>query len=293
MMRTYNDEDIARLVPFPSPQANKYTRGKLTLVVGSPVYPGAAVLASMAAQRAGAGYTEAYVEDSIVPQIQMARPSLVVHPWNRWDASQCKPCTEEHPCAFVMGCGFDPQDPYLASIVRRLLRAAQAPVLIDGGALGFMSSRKVRELCRERCERGYATIVTPHAGEATTLAGPFGLATDDPEQLALDLSRAYGVTVVLKGPDTLVSDGDGLYRMSRGTAALAKAGTGDVLAGITGALLAQGLDPVDACVLGTTLHARAASLAETDLSAVSVCAEDVIEYLPKAVLAVLNREYDE
>ena len=90
----------------------------------------------------------------------------------------------------------------------------------------------------------------------------------------------------VKGPETYVSDGDQVIRMSLGTPALAKAGTGDVLAGMIGALLAQGLDPLDAAVLGATLHAQAGRAAEARLTAICVTAEDVIEAIPQAVIAL-------
>ena len=85
---------------------------------------------------------------------------------------------------------------------------------------------------------------------------------------------------------TYVSDGEQVVRMAEGTSALAKAGTGDVLAGMMGALLAQGLDPVDAGVLAATLHARAGRLAAERLTAICVCAEDVIEALPAAIVSL-------
>lgn len=225
-----------------------------------------------------------FAEDAIVGQVQAYHPSLVVRPWSLWDTSYVKESTATHPCAYVIGCGFNCQDPSVVGITRRLLRTAKAPVLVDGGALRLMPARKIRDLCERRFNDGFPTIITPHGGEAAAMAAVFGLETDDPERLAVELSQAYGAITVLKGPDTYISDGDDVYCMDEGTPALAKAGTGDVLAGILGALLAQGLGPIEACVLGTTLHAHAGALAARDLSEISVCAEDVIAYLPKAIL---------
>lgn len=282
-MKTYSPVSIARLLPYPAESANKFTRGKLTLMVGSRNFPGAAALAALASQRAGAGYTEVYVEDSVVPQVQMAHPSLVVRAWSAWDVTSETPSTAKHPHAYVVGSGFDSQDPFIAGITHRLLKRAQAPVLVDGGALKLMPARKIRDLCERRYRKGFATIITPHGGEAKVMASVFALPTDDPKELALTLSQAYGAITVLKGPDTYISDGFSTYCMQEGTQALAKAGTGDVLAGFIGAFLAQAMDPVDACVLGSTLHARSGVLAERDLTSISVCAEDVIQYLPQAI----------
>ncbi|MBO4365663.1 MAG: NAD(P)H-hydrate dehydratase [Eggerthellaceae bacterium] len=288
-MKRYTEEFISDLLPFPRKDANKYTRGKVVLVVGSNSYPGAAVLASLASQRAGAGYTEAFVEDGIVSQVQMYHPSLVVRPWSAFTERDMKESTAHHPCAYVVGSGFDARDPIIATMTRRLLKAAKAPVLVDGGALRLLSARKIRELCEARFHEGHPTIITPHGGEAAALAKVFNIPTDDPQDLALMLSQAYGAITVLKGPDTYITDGDGIYCMDKGTPALAKAGTGDVLAGIIGALLAQGLGPVQSCVLGTTLHARAGALAAEDYSEISVCAEEVIQYLPNAIFEMKRK----
>ena len=130
------------------------------------------------------------------------------------------------------------------------------------------------------------TVITPHAGEAARLAAPLALPTDDPAQLALLLSQAYGVTAMVKGPVTYISDGETIVRMSDGTSALAKAGTGDVLAGMAAALLAQGLVPVDACVLAAALHARAARAAAKRLTSICVTAEDVVAAIPEAIASL-------
>lgn len=288
-MKDYTDRVLADLIPQPADDANKYTRGKLTLLAGSRAYPGAAVLAACASQRAGAGYTEVYAEDQVVAQVRVFRPSLVVCPWSAWDAAAAAPSDEHHPCAYAIGCGFDAQDKDARGMVRALLKFAQAPVLVDGGALRCLAGKKARALCERRSAQGLATVITPHAGEAKPLAAAFDLDCSDARELALHLAQSLHVIVVLKGPQTYISDGTDVFCMAEGTPALSKAGTGDVLAGIIGALLAQGVDPFDACVLGTTLHARAGAAAALDYGPVSVCAEDVIGYLPRAILA-LNRD---
>lgn len=283
-MHDYFDAALAAMLPHPEEKAYKYSRGKLTLVVGSAAYPGAACLAAAASQRVGAGYTEVYVEDSIVSAVQAYRASFVVRPWSGWVASEEKHSMFKHPHAFVVGCGFDVQDPYIASVTRQILKVAKAPVLVDGGALRMLPARKIHDLCSQRYADGHPTIITPHHGEANALARVFNVATDDFEHLALNLSRAYGAICVLKGADTYVSNGDETYCMNEGTAVLSKAGTGDVLAGTIGALLAQGIGPLDSCMLGATLHARAGNLAAADLGDIAVCAEDVIDYLAPAIL---------
>ncbi|MEG0071873.1 MAG: NAD(P)H-hydrate dehydratase [Raoultibacter sp.] len=286
-MKSYGPEDLAALLPFPRKDINKYSRGKLTLLVGSSTYPGAASLAALASQRAGAGYTEVYTEASIVRLIQTYHPSLVVRSWSVWDTQFVAASAPDRPCAYLVGSGFDATENYTSQLTRRLLRYAAAPVLIDGGALQILSAKKIRDLSATRFDKGYVTVITPHMGEAHRMGAIFGLNTTEPDELSLQLAQAYGVICVLKGPDTFISDGEEILAMREGTPALAKAGTGDVLAGIIGAFLAQGMEAIDACVLGTTLHARAGACAAAELTDISLCAEDVILSIPAAIKSLI------
>ena len=254
-VREYSNDELVALVPLPADDANKYSRGTLAAIVGSERYPGAACLAAYAGQRMGAGYTEVFTSPSAVPLVQGFRPSLVVRPRAALKANlpAAKP---GKPRAYLVGCGFDAEDVEAEKLVHFVLKHADAPVLVDGTGLDALVSAKGRRLLRRRFLNGNPTVVTPHAGEAARLARPFDLPVDDPCALAEALSLAYGVIAVVKGPVTYLSDGEQTVRMAHGTPALAKAGTGDVLAGMTAALLAQGLDPFEASVLGAELHAR-------------------------------------
>lgn len=263
----------------PAPDANKYTRGKLTVIAGSARYPGAAVLAARASQRMGAGYTEVITAPEAVDVVRIASPSLVVRQFDGWNAEELPASKEGKPCAVCIGPGFV-NDAESAALVLRVLKKAQCPVLVDGGGLAGLSSAKTRKRLAKRANRGLATVITPHGGEAARLAEPFGLPTDDPEQLAASLSAALHAIVVLKGPNTYVADGERVEAMREGTAVLAKAGTGDVLAGMIGALLAQGVEPYEAALAGSWFHAKAGKAAAGRLTDIAVCAEDVIESIP-------------
>lgn len=274
---------LQELLPYPGRNANKYTRGRLVLVAGSAAYPGAACLAACAAARMGAGYTEVVTDASVVALVQGSQPSLVVREDEAWLARTPRSSTPSRPSACAVGPGFDADDARSSRLLFHALGTVCAPVLVDGGALAALATDTGRALCEKRFVAGEPTVVTPHGGEAARLAEPLGLPTCDQRALASALSLAYGVIVVLKGPLTWISDGEAELCMDEGTPALAKAGTGDVLAGMIGSLLAQGLDPLDACRLATTLHARAANLAAEELSPICVCAEDVIGFLPRAI----------
>ena len=281
---------LAALAPWPDPQANKYTRGKLSLVAGAAAYPGAACLAGAAAERAGAGYTEVFCAGESLLAVRSFRPSLVARDWREWHPARQEARRSDRTGACVIGCGFD-GDARQRELVAETVRAATGPVLIDGGAIGLMADKAGQRLARERAERGVGPLVlTPHGGEAARLTRGAKLegALGGPE-LACALARAYRALIVLKGPITFIADAEGIVEtMDRGTAALAKAGTGDVLAGTIGALLAQGLAPRDAAALGCALHAEAGRAAAQELTEICVSAEDVIAALPQAVRAIVG-----
>ncbi len=288
----YDAARLASLLPGPASDAHKYSRGKLTIVGGAAAYPGAACLAAAASQRMGAGYTEVVCAPESVPTVRAFRASLVVRSWEDLDSSSFADARPGRPVAYAVGSGLDAAGDSAVEakrLVHRALKHAHAPLLVDGGGLTTLASDKGRRLMRRRFVNGWPTVITPHAGEAARLAAPLDLPTDDSERLARLLALAYGAIAVVKGPDTFVSDGEGVVRVTEGTAALAKAGTGDVLAGILGALLAQGLNPFDASVLAVTLHARAGRLAADRLTAISVIAEDVVAMIPAAIRSVADK----
>lgn len=325
----FSDADLAVLIPLPKSDANKYTRGTLNVVGGSAQYPGAAVLASRAGQRAGAGYTQAWCAPESVATVRAGGPSLVVRAWDEQVLDQALQKAEDsakHPTAVLIGCGFSGEDPQEQQLLRTVL-AREIPLVVDAGALSGLACLMASEgpdflHARAALGVGAPLILTPHAGEANRLMGALNRdyvdsrqnanqgkresaeqgerqegcrsasresQTDIAQQIATAqlLADAYAATVVLKGPETVVAHGSDTYLMDKGTPALAKAGTGDVLAGIIAALLAQGLSPVRAAVLGTRLHADAGNEAARRLGVVSVIPEDVIDCIPAAIRELL------
>ncbi len=279
--------EFAPLVPVPAADAHKYSRGKAVVVGGSEAYPGAAMLCSAATQYAGAGYTQVFTARANVSAIRAFRPSLVVAPIGQFDTAKALP--QGNPGALVIGPGFDPANEECAVLVKRVLKQVKAPVLVDGGALAFLSQPKLRKAVLHRAEKGLHTVLTPHMGEAVRLASPFGLdiAAMLQEDAAKALGLCYGCTVVLKGSNTVVYSEDASQTITLGTAALAKAGTGDVLAGVIGGFLAQGVAAFDAARLGATVHALAGNVAADQRGMVSVTAEDVLEAVPAAIQRIL------
>lgn len=277
----YTRGELAALVPHPAADANKYTRGKLVCVVGSARYTGSACLCACASERMGAGYTHVFTHPEALALVRRASSSLVAQPFGELEDAHLSPRSPSHPLAVLAGCGFQGGDPDEALLLGRVLDGACCPVCVDGSALGLLAERRFREALARRAERGFATVLTPHGGEAARLAEGASVAAD-----AVALARSYRSVVVLKGPVTCVSDGERFADMDQGTPALAKAGTGDVLAGMVGALLAQGPGAFEAGVLAATLHALAGQAASADLGVVSVSADDLPLRIPQAIAAL-------
>lgn len=288
-----SDGVCASLLPWPDENANKYTRGKLVLVAGSAKYPGAACLAASAASRVGAGYVNVCCADETAPIVRAWQPSLVAVPWSQGVSLGVQPSSDK-PVAFATGPGFDARDRQCIEIALAVMQSASdlaVPLLVDGGALAAFSEARAAGLIRACAEAGAPAVLTPHGGEAARLGDTLGLAAfagqpggfREQEDFALRISESLHAVVVLKGPDTCIAFEGESFIVDEGTAALAKAGTGDVLAGVIGGLLAQGIAPLEAALLGCKLHARAGNLAAERLTAICVTPEDILEAIPGAV----------
>lgn len=277
----FSSKKLKSLLPFPNKDANKYSRGTCNIVAGSESYPGAAALAALAASKSGSGYTRLFTDISVKPIALAIMPSLVCA---SLDAFCVTKFITDKPSAYLVGPGFAGEASE-NDIVLKVLKGTDAPVILDGGALSAFSSEEVRDALEERVNNGYDTILTPHMGEARTLLYNYAVKKiASPEELAKDLAYFTKATIVLKGPNTFVCDEKQIYKMKSGTPALAKAGSGDVLAGILGGIVCQNrLSAFNACVLATNLHAQAGNIASKKLSEISVMPEDLINYIPKAI----------
>jgi NAD(P)H-hydrate epimerase len=282
-------EQYAALLPLPDPSTHKNARGRVLVVAGSGAYPGAAVLAAQGATRAGAGYVTLAVPEGIVETAQrhlLAVP-VVGLPQGRYrafapTAAQTVLALVRDFDAVVLGPGLSRANG-AAATVRELVSRLELPLVVDADALNALVDAP--ELI---AQREAPTVLTPHPGELGRLLGISAAEVNaDRVSSSARLAGAHRV-VVLKGAGTVVSvDGRQVINVS-GTPALATAGTGDVLAGVIGALLAQRLGPFSAAVLGAYLHGRAGEAAAADLTPVCVTAEDVPRYLSAAVAELLG-----
>ena len=292
--RPWDEVRLASMLPVPKADANKYTRGVLTVIAGSKRYPGAACLAVKSGLLMGAGYVKAATCKAAARSILVTCPSVVVSDMASWDARSYSKVRPDRPKAICIGPGFDPDDALCGKLVHEVLKHAACPVIVDGGALPCLASKKAQRLLSKRRNRGAVSVITPHAGEAARLASSLACNQDSdrPWSLAVQLARGLHAVVVLKGPDTYISDGKRAVPVYEGTPALAKAGTGDVLAGMVGALLSQGLDGLEAAVLGAQLHARAGRIAGCSYTEVCVTPEHVIDSIPASVRSFMDVRCD-
>ncbi|KOX22848.1 MULTISPECIES: NAD(P)H-hydrate dehydratase [unclassified Streptomyces] len=245
-------EDVARLLPVPDAESDKYRRGVVGVVAGSARYPGAAVLAVTGALRGGAGavrYVGAGGE-----AVLAAHPETLVHTGPPRKAGRVQ--------AWVVGPGLG-EEPGAREAVADVL-ASDVPVLVDADGLRGLDPAAVRG-------RGAPTLLTPHAGEAAALLSATREEVEAGRLAAVrELAARFGATVLLKGSTTLVHGGTGPVRVNpTGTSWLATAGSGDVLSGLAGSLLAAGLPPVDAASCAAYLHGLAARRASSGTAPVT------------------------
>ncbi|MFD8616564.1 NAD(P)H-hydrate dehydratase [Streptomyces sp. DSS69] len=255
--------DVAALLPVPGAESDKYSRGVVGVVAGSERYPGAAVLAVSGALHGGAGAVR-YAgpgADAVIARF----PETLVHAGLPSKAGRVQ--------AWVIGPGLG--DGRWAEEAVADVLGADVPVLVDADGLRLLEPETVRT-------RTAPTVLTPHAGEAAAL---LGVAREEVEAGRLaavrELAARYRATVLLKGSTTLVAEArDTPVRVNpTGTGWLATAGSGDVLSGLTGSLLAAGLAPRDAASVGAYLHGLAARHGS---DGAPVSAQDVANGIPAA-----------
>ena len=262
--------DIARLLPRPTAESDKYRRGVLGLLAGSDRYTGAALLATGGAVNGGAGMVRLVTAPRAAAAVRLVHPEVVLAelPGETTARSMQKdfsPAQHESQFpddvgrvqAWVAGPGMGTDDAAADRLARVL--ATNLPVLVDADGLTLLANH------RELLPRAAPTLLTPHAGELGRLlqADPADVAARRLEH-ARRAAAEFGVCVLLKGSTTVVAPPHNLDPVlinTTGTPWLATAGTGDVLAGLAGALLAQGLAAPQAAIAAAYLHGLAARLA--------------------------------
>jgi hydroxyethylthiazole kinase-like uncharacterized protein yjeF len=303
--------DVAALLPSPTADSDKYRRGVLGLISGSERYTGAAVLSSGGAIHGGAGMIRFISARPAVDVVRQWWPETVITALppepaegaNRWQHTTAKDFLGSvgRVQAWTAGPGMGTDDDSVELLAAVL--ATDLPVLVDADGLTILAEH------RELLNRSAPTLITPHAGELSRLTGA-DRADIEAQRLAhaREAARSLGVTVLLKGSTTVICSppGSPWARPDRvnstGTPWLATAGSGDVLSGLAGSLLAQGLNPPDAAAAAAFLHGVAARRAAagpgeagdpgeadeqaTALEGAPIGAADVVRALPGAIRAV-------
>lgn len=264
--------DVAEWVPDRDITAHKW-RAAVRIIAGSSGMTGAARLAAQAAMRAGAGMVHLSAPGTLVPQA----PAEVVQrplPARGWAGTVLDTIDRFHSLVVGPGLGRDDET---NEQTRLLAVEAPVPTVIDGDGLFAMAwnADGAAALLRRRTT---PTVITPHDGEYALLTGAAPIA--DRLVAVRRLAADTGCVVLLKGPATVVADPDGeVLVVTTGDARLATAGTGDVLSGIIGALLAAGVPALQAAAAGAWLHGRAALLAP----ARGMVASDIADHLPEVL----------
>ncbi len=288
----------AAALPVRPSGGHKGTFGHLLAVCGSAGMGGAALMAGRSAIKAGTGLVTMAVPSPLRDQFLAAAPELMtLAPSAGPDAGHF---TEEDAAgvlaaavsrsAVVVGCGLGRADATV-SFVRRLVAGVQAPLLIDADGLFALEPGHLEASQGGKAGKSSA-VITPHMGELSRLSGiPLGELAGDKIKWARQLAAEWGVVLVMKGPGTVIAAPEGdVFINPTGDHALASGGTGDVLSGIIGGMLAQGCHPLEAALLGVYLHGLARDCQRERFNARYFTATELMEGINLALMELEGQE---
>jgi ADP-dependent NAD(P)H-hydrate dehydratase / NAD(P)H-hydrate epimerase len=275
-------DSVLELAPRRGARSTKFSSGQVTIAGGSRGLTGAVRMSSLAAIRAGAGYATVTVPADLEPIFEQGQPEVMSVGCPGGDGCLAPGSAKsllrafERAAAGVLGPGLG-RDPGSVELAREVLAAIGAPLVLDADGLNAFAGE-----LGGIAVRGAPTLLTPHAGELGRLLGRSSEEISEHRlEAAREAAREAEAVVVLKGDDTIVTDGERVAVNSLSAPALATAGTGDVLSGIAAALLARGLEPFGAACAAVLTHARAGREAALRIGAAeSVIATDVIDSIP-------------
>jgi NAD(P)H-hydrate epimerase len=289
------DQDVAGAFPLRRRDAHKGDFGHVLIVAGSLGKTGAAVLAAGGALRAGAGLVTIATPEPCLPVVAAARAEAMTEPL----AATTRGGLDEAALprlldlaarrdAVVLGPGLG-QEPQTRALVRAFVRACPVPLVIDADGLNAFAVEG-EPPALDALRRDAATVVTPHPGEMARLAGrPAVEVQRNRPEAAIALARRTGAVVVLKGERTLVAEPSGRAVVAAtGNPGMATGGTGDVLAGVVGSLLARHGALLSATA-AVVVHGRAGDLVARERGEEGLTAGDVVEALPAAIESLRAR----
>ena len=270
--------------------SNKGTLGSLLCICGSYGMAGAAIMAGKAALRCGIGLLKIAVPKSIYPVCATNILESVYYPLEETSngvisskntdflLEMCKKSS-----AVVIGCGLSVCDD-TKNLVQSVITNCEKPLVIDADALNCICNKP--EILKNLKA---PAIITPHPGEmARLLHSTPKTVNSNRENTAIDFAKKFGVVTVLKGAGTIIASPDGeVYINHTGNSGMATGGSGDVLSGIIGSLLAQGAAPINAAAAGVFLHGTIGDLAAEKLGKISMLPTDMIDMIPTAYLKLM------
>lgn len=279
--------DLRAAFPAPTPQNHKGSRGRVAVVAGSATYSGAALLTVQGALRMGPGYVIAVAPEPVASALRLAHPSALVRAVPASDDGAVASAADVLEAvadadAIVAGPGLTTSAGAMEA-VRALASQTTTPLVLDADALAAFSQDPETLRAREA-----PLLLTPHPGEMARLLGIDTASVQADRLAAAARMSAPSVTCLLKGPHSVVAGGGREAIVLAGNEGLARAGSGDVLSGMLGTLLGQGLLPFEAGVLGAYLHGRAADHGVAALTATCFTSADITSFLPDAVRDVLG-----
>jgi NAD(P)H-hydrate epimerase len=279
---TMTEEEACALLPVREETAHKGTFGRLLLVAGSSRFRGAALMATQAALRSGVGIVTLASVEPVLAAVSAALWEATLFPLPATDAGTIRAdsaalllAESQNATAMLIGCGLG-NTADTAALVARLLAEADCPLVLDADALNALADHAEWLDGAKR-----QPILTPHIGEMARLTG---LSREeikrDAVQIALCFAKERHCVVVLKDASTVVASPDGRFCCCRGgNAGLARGGSGDTLAGITGAFLAQGMNAFEAASAAVTLHSAAGKRCAARLSQTGMTPHELTEDL--------------
>lgn len=277
-VKTLNHEQVLAVLPDRDPWAHKGCFGKILLLCGSRGFTGAAALAARAALRTGAGLVYLGVPESIyaIEAVKLDEP--IVFPLPDKDGKLSIDAVQEIRCrlpamdAVLIGPGLGQSEGVL-TVVKTVLEFFEGPVVVDADGINVLSAHT--DLLRGRAN---PTILTPHDVEFTRLGGRISESRVDS---AAVLARDLGCIVLLKGHNTVITDGSCCYINDTGNPGMAVGGSGDVLAGVIVSLLGQGIDAMTAAACGAWIHGAAGDRCAEQIGQYGMLPGDMVEELPR------------
>ena len=261
-------------LPKREDDSNKGTFGKVLNIAGSFNYSGAAYLSSVSALRVGCGLVALGAEKDVIAAVSAQTPDVVY--LNRKEVLNS--LSKYNVVSIGCGLGTDKETAKFFRLVVEKVAKVGLPIVIDASGLTLLAGMKNASLPKN-------LVITPHVGEAARL---LGLSIEEiaanPDKYVRVLAEKFTCVAVLKGHKTRVCDGKDTFVNFTGNSALAKAGSGDVLCGIISGLIAQGMNPYDASIVGVNLHGKSGELASELYSTYGVLASDLLEFIPMAIL---------